>query len=189
MGQSIRVNRSIRILALAAALAPAVLATDAMAGDHDVVVTNVPLPITGNVNAAVTGTVGISGVPNVRVALPAEPFFGEMTLLNGDQKAIGVPGRRLAVTSITISNFNSGTQQLFLFNPVMSSASCGGAITGGSFPLAHLLLEPFKSVQLLYPTPLVFEPIGGVGCIAGEVTTNEPGGSVVVGVTGFTVTP
>jgi len=41
------------------------------AGGPDVVVTNIPLPVSGNVNATVTGTVGITGVPTVTIGNPA----------------------------------------------------------------------------------------------------------------------
>ena len=181
MGHPIRVNRNARILAVAAALIPAFLSGDAIAGP-DVTVTNVPLPI--------TGTVAISGVPSVRMALPAEPFFGEMTFTATDGfKAVGVPGRRLAVTTITISNYNSDTEQLFLFKPSITGSDCeSGTVGGGSTPLAHLILEPLKSIQLQYPVPMVFEPSGGLGCIGAGVSTTHSF-QVIVGITGFTVAP
>ena len=188
MGHPIRVNRNVRILALATALIPAFLSGKAIAGP-DVTVTNIPLPITGSVSASVTGTVGISGVPNVRVALPVEPFFDEMTMPDNNRHATGIAGRRLAVSTITISNHNDDTQELFLFNPSVTGTDCfTGTIMGGTIPRAHLILEPMKTIQLVYPVPLVFEPIGGLGCIAGEVTTFQSG-AVVVAVSGFTVAP
>lgn len=180
MGRPIRINRNVRILALATALIPAFLSGEAIAGP-DVTVTNVPLPI--------TGTVGISGVPSVRVALPVEPFFDEMTMPDNNRHATGIPGRRLAVSTITISNHNDDTQELFLFNPSVTGTDCfTGTIMGGTIPRAHVILEPMKTIQLVYPVPLVFEPIGGLGCIAGEVTTFQSG-AVVVAISGFTVAP
>lgn len=184
-----RINRNLRILAVAAALTSAFVASDARSADKNVIIQNVPLPVTGTVNANVTGTVGISGVPSVSPALPAHPFFDEMTLLGNARKAVGVTGQTLAVTTITISNFDANTQQLFVFRPVMSDGDClSGTVVGGAAPLAHLILEPLKSVQLQYPVPMVFDPIGGLGCIAAEVTTVHTG-AVVVGVNGFSVAP
>jgi hypothetical protein len=183
MGHPIRVNRNVRILALAAALIPAFLSGNAIAGP-DVTITNIPLPV--------TGTVGIAGVPNVRVALPAEPFFAEMELTiagPAGAKAVGVPGRRLAISAITITNHDTEPQQMFLFNPSITGTECfTGTIGGGTIPEVHLRLEPRKTIQLVYPVPLVFEPIGGLGCIAGEVTSFMSSG-VDVGVSGFTVAP
>jgi hypothetical protein len=181
MGHPIRVNRNVRILALAAALIPAFLSGEAIAGP-DVTVTNVPLPI--------TGTVAISGVPSVRLALPTEPFSGAMTFTATDGfKAVGVPGRRLAVTTITISNYNDNMEEVFLFNPSITGSGCeSGTVGGGSRPTTNVILEPFKSLQLQYPVPMVFEPVGGLGCIAAGVSTTHAG-AVIVDVIGFTVAP
>ena len=166
-----------------------------------------PLPITGTVNAvqggawtvgingtptvnanvtnALTGTVSVSSLPSVRLTLPSQPFMDEIDLnVAGVAKAVGVSGQRLAVTTLTISNFDTFPQQLFIVNPVMDSSGCGGSVVGGAFPLAHVLLEPSKTVQLQYPTPMAFS-LSGQGCIAAEVTTVLHGGSVVVGVVGF----
>jgi len=46
------------------------------------------------------------------------------------------------------------------------------------------LLEPRKTVQLQFPTPMVFS-LSGQGCIAAEATTILSGGSVVIDVVGF----
>jgi hypothetical protein len=200
MDSSIGLNRSARVFATTVALAAGLVSNNAISGP-DVTVANVPLPVTGSVNATVSGTVGISGTPNVSVtsmppvsvtsmppvsvALPAQPFFDEITLLSGgDTKAVGVVGKRLAVTTLTITNFDSNPQQLFLFNPVMSGPSCSGGVIGGATPIARALLEPRKTVQLQFPTPMVFS-LGGLGCIAAEVTTVMTGGSVVIDVVGF----
>jgi len=201
----IGLNRSARLLASTAALTAALFSNSAVAGPDvtianvplpvtgNVTVTNIPLPVTGNVNATVSGAVSVSNTPNVNVTnippvsitLPANPFFDEMTLLNGgDKKAVGVVGQRLAVTTLTITNFDSNPQQLFVFNPVMTGGSCSGTVVGGSTPIARALLDPRKTVQLQFPTPMVFS-LSGLGCIAAEVTTVISGGSVVIDVVGF----
>ena len=143
-----------------------------------VTVVNTPLPVKGKVT--------IIGDPAVQTALPSRPFFDEITLVGSEKKAVGTNTGTLGVTTITISNFDSSIQQLFLFNPSISSGSTcnAGTIAGGSIPVAHLILEPNKTVQLQYPIPLVFTPIGGLSCIAAEVTTTHSG-AVTVGVNGF----
>jgi hypothetical protein len=207
-------SRTARLAACALACSAALAST---AAGPDVTILNVPLPVTGSVNANITnasvpvsGTVSVSSLPSVHVsslpavqvsslpavqvsglpaidrALPASPFFDEMTLLNGgDRKAVGVAGQRLGVTTITVSNFDSSDQQLFVFNPVMSGADCTGTVIGGSTPILRALLEARKTVQFQFPTPMVFS-LSGLGCIAAEVTTVMSGGSVVVDVVGYT---
>jgi hypothetical protein len=124
-------------------------------------------------------------LPPVSLALPAQPFHASINLnVAGVAKATGVSGQRLAVTTITVSNFNGTTQQLFLFNPLMDSGSCGGNVVGGASPQVTVLLEPFKTLQLQFPTPRIFE-FGGLGCLAAEVTTVMAGGSVLVDVIGY----
>jgi hypothetical protein len=183
---------SVRVFGPAAALVAAFASNNAIAGP-DVTIANVPLPVTGSVGISGTPNVSISGTPNVSVTsmppvsitLPAHPFFDEITLLNGgDKKAVGVVGQSLAVTTLTITNFDSNPQQLFVFNPVMSGAGCSGSVVGGSTPIARALLEPRKTVQLQFPTPMVFS-LSGQGCLAAEVTTIMSGGSVVIDVVGF----
>jgi hypothetical protein len=129
--------------------------------------------------------VGVSSLPPVSLALPAQPFHASINLnVAGIAKAAGVSGQRLAVTTITVSNFNGSTQQLFLFNPLMDSGNCGGNVVGGANPQVTVLLEPFKTLQLQFPTPRIFE-FGGLGCLAAEVTTVMAGGSVLVDVIGY----
>jgi len=170
--------------------------------DKDVVITNVPLPVTGSVNATITnpitgavnativntplpvsGTVNVANLPG---ALPANPFAQSMTLIaGGDKKAVGVNGARLAVTTLTLSNFDGNSQQLFLFDPVMNGGSCGGSVIGGGSPSTTVILPAYSTTQLQFPVPRVFD-LNGLGCIAAEVTTVLSGGSVIVDVVGFT---
>jgi hypothetical protein len=127
--------------------------------------------------------VQVSSLPAVQ--LPASAFFDEINLLNGgDRKAVGVVGQRLGVTTLTVTNFDSNPQQLFVFNPVMSGGDCTGTGVGGSTPIMRALLAPRATAQFQFPTPMVFS-LSGIGCIAAEVTTVMSGGSVVVDVVGF----
>ncbi|HUI95995.1 MAG TPA: hypothetical protein VLX44_09605 [Xanthobacteraceae bacterium] len=118
-------------------------------------------------------------------ALPTKPFFAQMSVLSGQRKAVGPGAKTLGVTSLTITNFNNTVQQLFIFAPVMDATSCGGQVTGGGNPSMHLILAPSQTLHLTYPSALVFAPINGVSCVAGEVTTVQSGGSVEIDVNGF----
>jgi len=168
-----RVNRRARIIALATALVSALVATEAIS-TPSVVVSNVPLPV------------------DATITLPAEPFHAEMSFVATDGfKAVGVPGRRLAVTSITIMNANSDGEDVLLFNPFFSgspSDCASGTVVGGGEPQVHLILEARKTMQLEYPTPLVFEPHAGLACFAAGIETTHTL-VIYIGVTGFTVEP
>jgi len=171
-----------------------------------VTVTNVPLPVNGNVSATVSGTVNanvtnavlpvtgsvsvsslpavtVSSLPAVSLTLPANPFFDEINLLNGDKKAVGVGTGRLAVTTMTVTNFDGTEQQLFVFAPVFSGGGCSGTPIGGSLPIARALLPARSTMQLQFPTPMVFS---GPACIAAEITTVMTG-SVTLDVVGYSV--
>ena len=169
-----RVNRRARSIALATALLSALVASEAIS-TPSVVVSNVPLPV------------------DATITLPAEPFHAEMGFhTDADAfKAVGVPGRRLAVTTVTIMNANSDTEDVILFNPFFSgspSDCASGTVVGGGEPQVHLILEARKTMQLEYPTPLVFEPHAGLACFAAGILSSHTGG-IYIGVTGFTVEP
>src|SRR5215471_107644 len=96
-------NRWTHKVALASALVLALVASDAIS-TPSVTVANVPLPVTGNIDATIT--------------LPAEPFSAEMEFTaagTAGAKAVGLPGRRLAISAITITNRTDHAQDLFLF--------------------------------------------------------------------------
>jgi hypothetical protein len=116
---------------------------------------------------------------------PAKPFVADINLTDNSKKAVGPGVGTLGVTSLTISNFSSLLETLFIFAPVLSGASCSASVTGGGEPAMLLELEPKKTLQLTFPTPLVFNKISGVSCLAAEVTTSLNGGSVRFLVNGF----
>ena len=150
-----------------------------VSGTVNATITNVTVPVSGAVSATITnsavpvaGRVSISGTTGVQVRLPAQPFTVTMVLRNNQRRVAGPGSGTLGVTSITITNFDTEPQQLFLFAPVVSGGDCNGAVViGGSDPSFNLLVEPRKTLQLIYPTPLVFTQKGEQTCIAAEVTT------------------
>lgn len=144
----------------------------------------------------VTAVVGIFAAPKVsaavraalvEVVIPSKPIYESMTVLNSPVSS-GPDIGTLGVTNITVVNFDSSPQQVFIFTPIIASggsAGCGGAITGGSFPRMQVYVQPQQTLVIPYPTPLVFSGVNGHTCIAAEVTTLLHGGSVEVDVNGF----
>ena len=93
----------------------------------------------------------------------------------------------LGITSLTLTNFDTQPQQVFLFVPIFSGARLRQrrqqhhrrhhAADDG-------LRAAAATLHLTYPTPLVINPYAGNTCIAAEVTTLLHGGSVTIDVNG-----
>jgi len=122
----------------------------------------------------------------VEEVIPAHTYTGHMTLLNSTN-SIGPGTGILGITSITLTNFDNTAQQVFIFIPIYSGAGCGAGgstIIGGTTPQMTVYVQPYATLHLTYPTPLVINPYAGNTCIAGEVTTLLHGGSVTMDVNG-----
>lgn len=120
----------------------------------------------------------------VEVVIPSHTFYDSMSVQN-TRTAIGPGSGVLGVTSLTITNFDSTAQQVFIFAPVFSGGSgCTGSVIGGSTPRMQVYVQPFSTMHLSYPSPLVFNPLQGRTCVAAEVTTLLHGGSVEIDING-----
>lgn len=121
----------------------------------------------------------------VEQVIPAKTYYGSMTVVNAT-KSVGPDAGIYGVTSITITNYDSAPQQVFIFNPVLdNTGGCGvGKIIGGGNPQMEVYVQPNSTLHLTYPTPLVFNPLSGHTCVGAEVTTTLHGGSVEVDVNG-----
>ena len=145
--------------------------------------------------AVVVGALALAGAPAhaagsikaayVEQVIPARTWAGSMQVLN-DPKSIGpgASGGILGISSITLTNFDTSPQQVFIFVPIFSSGSCGTPIIGGTTPQMQVYVQPQSTLHLTYPTPLVINPYQGNTCIAAEVTTLLHGGSVEIDVNG-----
>jgi hypothetical protein len=120
----------------------------------------------------------------VEVVIPSRPFYDSMSVLNS-VVSVGPDTGTLGVSNITLINFDSTSQQVFIFAPIFSGGGCGSAVTGGSSPRMTVYVQPQQTLVIPYPSPLVFTGFSGHTCVAAEVTTVLHGGSVEVDVTGF----
>ncbi|WP_347986858.1 hypothetical protein [Methylomonas sp. AM2-LC] len=135
----------------------------------------------------VSNALAASGVKAayVETVSPSKPFSGTVQVLNS-AAAVGPGTGILGVTSITLTNFDSSAQQVFVFAPVFSnSTTCSGSIIGGGTPQMTVYVQPFSTLHLTYPSPLVFSSATGTACVAVEVTTTLHGGGVEMIVNGF----
>jgi hypothetical protein len=122
----------------------------------------------------------------VEQVIPARTFYGRMSVLNATQ-SIGPGTGILGITSLTLTNFDTSPQQVFIFVPIFSGGGCGSggaSIIGGAEPQMQVYVQPQSTLHLTYPTPLVINPVAGITCIAAEVTTILHGGSVQIDVNG-----
>ncbi len=122
----------------------------------------------------------------VEQVIPSHTYTGHMSVLNSTN-SIGPGTGILGISSITLTNFDTSPQQVFLFIPVYSGAGCGAGgstILGGTTPQMTFYVQPQQTLHLTYPTPLVINPYAGNTCLAAEVTTLLHGGSVAVDING-----
>lgn len=122
----------------------------------------------------------------VEAVIPAHTYTGHMTVVN-NTNSIGPGTGILGISSITLTNFDTQPQQIFIFIPMYSGAGCGAGgstIIGGTTPKMTFYVQPQQTLHLPFPTPLVINPYAGNTCIAAEVTTLLHGGSVTMDVNG-----
>jgi hypothetical protein len=117
----------------------------------------------------------------VEVVIPSKAFFSALTLSQQKLRASAGPETgTLGVTNITVTNYDSTVNTVFIFTPLFSGGGCGSVITGGAGPNLTILVQPSSTLAITYPTPLVFEGIQGHTCVAAQAF-----GNVEVDVNGF----
>lgn len=121
----------------------------------------------------------------VEQVIPGRTFTDSVTVLNSSRATGPVTGI-LGVSSITLTNFDTSAQQVFVFVPIFSggATTCSGTIVGGMAPNFTVYVPPQSTLHLPLPTPLVISPASGPTCIAAQVTTILHGGSVQMLVNG-----
>jgi hypothetical protein len=122
------------------------------------------------------------------VVIPSRPFNDTMQHVLNLSKSIGPDVGTLGGSNITLINYDSAAQQVFIFAPVFSTGGCGGegsTVIRSSGPEVTVYVQPHQTLTLPYPSPLVFSPVDGHTCVAAIVQTQLNGGSVLVSVTGF----
>jgi len=142
--------------------------------------------IAGALAAAPVAAAGSIKAAYVEQVIPAHTYTGHMTVLNGTN-SVGPGTGILGISSLTLTNFDTQPQQVFIFVPIYAGAGCGAGgstIIGGTTPQMTVYVQPQSTLHLTYPTPLVINPYAGNTCIAAEVTTLLHGGSVTIDVNG-----
>jgi len=65
----------------------------------------------------------------VEVVIPTQTFHGTMIATNYPT-ALGPTSGTLGITTLTLTNFDTTTQQVYLFQPVLSGTGCYNTIVG-----------------------------------------------------------
>ena len=120
----------------------------------------------------------------VEEVIPSHTFF-ETTFSVNSIQSFGPGTGVLGVSSITLTNFDSSSQQVALYAPIFSSGSgCAGTVIGGTGSSLVFIVQPLSTLHLTYPTALVFNPVQGRTCIATQVLSTLHGNFVQIAVNG-----
>ena len=139
--------------------------------------------LAGSMTCAPVQAAGGIKAAYVESVIPSHTFSGRITALNAPV-SLGPGSGVLGVSSMTLTNFDSGPQQVFIFAPTFNGGNCGSPVIGGSDPTMQVIVQGYSTLHLTFPTALVFSPINGITCVAAEVTTLLHGGSVEFDVNG-----
>jgi hypothetical protein len=110
----------------------------------------------------------------VEVVIPSSPFYGKIALNHQPlASSIGPDAGTLGVTNITVTNFDDVKAQVLIGQPLFApDGSCGSFITGQTALTFSTFIEPLSTQTITYPTPLVFVPVQGHSCIAGQTNAH-----------------
>ena len=117
----------------------------------------------------------------VEEVIPSRTYAGRLTLnAFAPARSIGPGSGVLGVTSMTITNFGPGIANVQISSIKTANPGCAGLADPGGDPQVVVLVPPLSTLHLTYPTPLVFNPVQGVTCIAADAS----GGSVILHING-----
>jgi len=154
---------------------------DRQKGAQDVNIVNTPtvnaeqsgawsVGVTGPVDVNVNGAPAVTVNEPIQVGLPGKPYHvtiphyrGDVTLQAGGP---GSTGETLAVSSLVFTNLNTDSQYVWITGANSSSGDCSGDfVRADGGPTTYVVLEPYKTMQLTFPVPLVYTPVNGETCI------------------------
>lgn len=122
----------------------------------------------------------------VSPALPAQPFFQELSNQGSQLQAFGPGTGTFGITALTFTNFNNATETVRVFQPILSGGSpgiCNGATVFGGGQGVRVQVPAGGTTQLTFPTPIVMTPSNSQTC--GGVSFTNTDGSVYVNVVGY----
>src|ERR1035437_8550916 len=123
----------------------------------------------------------------VEVVVPSRPYNVTTTFDSAAFKGFGPDTGTLGVATMPFANFSPGTEQVSIFLAGVTGGDCStGTVVSVNSPAMNFVLQPNATLVIPYPSPLVFNGIGGHTCIYAQVSPNPGAGNrVEMGVTGF----
>ncbi|HEY1837983.1 MAG: hypothetical protein WBQ17_00035 [Rhizomicrobium sp.] len=90
-------------------------------------------------------------------AAPPKPFFAAFDVSSAAQGA-GPGSSKIVITSITLTNFSSSAQSVYVFAPIYGSdtTSCTAAVAGGTEPGIEIEVQAKATISVPFPSGLVF---------------------------------
>jgi hypothetical protein len=120
----------------------------------------------------------------VEIVIPSQPFYSSISAPpNSGDHSVGPGTGTLAITNITVSNFNSTRTFVSIYAPIFAGGGCGSPIIGAVGPALTIWVQPLSTQTITYPSPLVFAGAGGHTCIAAGALT--PSDNLEINFTGF----
>ncbi len=177
-----------------------------------------PVPVSGSV--AVTNTVPVTVTSPVTVANPVSnvtvgnttanpipvtitgaaassaPFYRAFVLSTSNSAAVtGLGTGTLNVGTLALTNSDPAPQQVSVFAAVMTlngSCTSPSVVAASTSPTMNVYVQPYTTLVISYPTPLVFNPYplaptfgsGTATCIGAYVNTVLTTGTVEVDING-----
>lgn len=115
-------------------------------------------------------------------AAPPKPFFASLDV-NSSMQAVGPGNSKIVITNITLTNFSSSVQSVYVFAPIFASGAkkCADQVVGGSEPGMNIEVQPNQTISLPFPSGLVFH-----GFTPNCVAVQGQGANVDAYLTGYT---
>jgi hypothetical protein len=125
-------------------------------------------------------------VTPVMIVNTAKPFFREIVNRGAGVQTFGQGVGTFAVTSITLTNYDSGCQRVRIFQPVLSGGTYGQCAdtTVSAFGAGVRAIVPGnQTLQLTFPSPIVFPAVDGQTC--GAISFQSSNGLVYADISGY----
>ena len=122
----------------------------------------------------------------VEVVAPTQPFFYSGVTRDSSPITFGIGRGTLSITNLTLVNFSSTPQTVFVGQVKLDAGTCGesDAVIGPQGKEHMLLaLQPNQTLVIPYPSALTFA--SPEACVTVEPTTMLDGGSIYVVANGF----
>ena len=104
----------------------------------------------------------------VETVIPSKAVSYRTIVGAGKTQGVGPGTGVFGVSSITISNYDATVAQVFIYSARTSTPGDCSTVSQnlpGVQPEASILVQPFSTLHLTYPSPMAFSPNNGSTCM------------------------